>query len=249
MPENFHIVIPARLQSTRLPRKVLLDIAGKPMIQHVWERAISVGALSVTVATDSDEIRQVCEAFGASVCMTSAAHESGTQRIAEVATEMAWGESEIVVNVQGDEPNMPAQAVIEAAALLRDTPDADIATLATPILDRAEFENPNCVKVIADQSGRALLFTRAPVPYQRTDAGFVARRHLGLYAYRTSSLQRLVAAEACALERTESLEQLRALWIGQKIVVADASQAPDAGIDTQADLDAARAHFSALGAG
>lgn len=239
MADQVHIVIPARLASSRLPRKALIDLGGVPVIQHVWRRACKAGAASVTVATDSQEIADACAAFGADVQMTAGTHQSGTDRIAEVADARGWRD-QLIVNVQGDEPFMPVVAIRQVITLLEDNPSADLATLATPIDDDAQWRDPNCVKVVTDAAGFALLFSRAPIPFVRQPSGYEAMRHIGIYGYRADSLRRMVAAPPCVLEQTESLEQLRALWIGQRILVGRAKQTPPPGIDTQADLDAAR---------
>ncbi len=237
MADDWHIVIPARLASTRLPDKVLADLAGKPVVQRVWERAIAAGPASVCIATDSDRIASVCEGFGAEVEMTRSDHQSGSDRIAEVAARRGW-QRERIVNVQGDEPFIPVASIRQVAGLLDG--DADIATLCVPIDDREQFEDPNCVKVVCDANGFALLFSRAPIPYPREDTGMRAQRHVGIYGYRADSLARMVAEPPCDLELTERLEQLRALWLGMRIRVEVAVEAPPPGIDTEADLAAAR---------
>ncbi len=239
MHDNVHIVIPSRLASSRLPRKALLELGGRPVIEHVWRRASKVGAASVTIATDSEEIVLACERFGADVVMTASTHQSGTDRIAEVAELRGWSD-ELIVNVQGDEPFMPVAAIVQVVELLQDHPSADLATLSTPIDDAAQLNDPNCVKVVTDAAGFALLFSRAAIPFTRQEAGFVASRHIGIYGYRAASLRRLVSTPPCVLEQTESLEQLRALWIGQRILVGQAVETPPPGIDTQSDLDVAR---------
>ena len=243
---GFHVVIPARYASVRLPGKPLAPIAGRPMIQWVWERAREAGADSVTIATDHAAIASACEAFGAEVCVTAATHASGTDRIAEVATRRGWEESAVVVNVQGDEPLLPPALVAQVAELLRLRPEADMATLGTPIHDLAEYLDPNVVKLVAAADGRALYFSRAPIPWHRdgAPAGLDSQqrcsgalRHLGLYAYRVGALQRLAVTPPCHLEQVERLEQLRALWLGMRIQVDTALEVPPAGIDTPADLE------------
>jgi 3-deoxy-manno-octulosonate cytidylyltransferase (CMP-KDO synthetase) len=215
------------------------------MILHVHHRALRSGASEVIVATDDERIRAACALAGAAVELTSASHVSGTDRIAEVAARRGWGDDDIVVNVQGDEPLLPPALISQAAGLLAATPAASIATLATPIASEAEYLDPNVVKVVARQDGLALYFSRAPIPWDRDAAEgspgsaarhLGARRHLGLYAYRVSALGRLAAAPAAELERRERLEQLRALAMGLAIVVADAVEAPGPGVDTAADL-------------
>lgn len=244
MSEAWHIVIPARLASTRLPDKVLADLAGKPVVQHVWERASAAGADSVRIATDSARIAEACDAFGAQVVMTRDDHPSGSDRIAEVAAAAGW-QRERIVNVQGDEPFIPVPAIRQVACMLAEDAAADIATLSVPIVDAEQFADPNCVKVVVDGRGDALLFSRAPIPYPRHDAGVVPQRHIGIYGYRADSLARMVSAPPCALEQTERLEQLRALWLGMRIRVAQAVEAPPPGIDTEADLAAARERAAA----
>lgn len=231
------VVIPARLASTRLPRKVLALLDGKPIVQHVWERANRAQVDSVTIATDSEEIAEACNGFGADVALTAADHQSGTDRIAEVVSAREWHDA-LVVNVQGDEPFMPAAAISQVAALLQDS-GADMATLSVPLTEPELVDDPNCVKVVANAAGDALYFSRSPIPFARQDVGHGYQRHVGLYAYRADVLTRLVAGGPCSLERTESLEQLRALFMGYRIAVAEAVESPPPGIDTQADLDRA----------
>lgn len=237
---DFVVVIPSRFASQRLPGKPLLELNGKPMIQHVYERGTESGASEVVIATDDDRIADAAEAFGATVCMTRADHRSGTERIAEVAELLDWDDSQIVVNLQGDEPSMPATLVNECAALLDDV-SADIATLASPFLCREDFENPNCVKVIRDINQHAIYFSRAAIPYTR-DANQneismeAALHHHGIYAYRCGVLRKLVTAEPSPLEVSEQLEQLRALSLGMTIAVGEPSARPGIGVDTADDL-------------
>lgn len=246
---EFVVVIPARYASTRLPGKALLDIHGKPMLQHVYERGAESQATEVVIATDDERIATAAEAFGATVCMTSADHQSGTERIAEVADVLDWPDDQIVVNLQGDEPAMPADLLDQCAALLADQ-DAAIATLASPFLSQQDFENPNCVKVIRDVHGRAIYFSRAAIPFPR-DAGSegqaarAALHHHGIYAYRCGVLRELVAAEPSELEVCEQLEQLRALSLGLHIAVGVPSVRPGPGIDTPEDLERAKQEISA----
>jgi len=237
---NFVVVIPSRFASERLPGKPLLELNGKPMIQHVYERGTESGASEVVVATDNELIAEVAEAFGASVCMTSVNHQSGTERIAEVADLLDWDDSQIVVNLQGDEPSMPAVLVNECAALLDDA-SADIATLASPFLSREDFDSPNCVKVIRDINKHAIYFSRAAIPYARDETQIelamnAALHHHGIYAYRCGVLRKFVAAEASPLEVSEQLEQLRALSLGMTIVVGEPSVRPGIGVDTAEDM-------------
>ena len=229
---NFVVVIPSRYASVRLPGKPLLDIVGKPMIQHVYERGTESSARDVVVATDDERIAETCESFKATVCMTGDQHRSGSERIAEVCDIMDWNDDTIVVNLQGDEPTMPAVLIDECAALLEGS-DADIGTLASPIESDEDFQNPNVVKAVLRDDGTALYFSRAAIPYGHRD---LALHHHGIYAYRAGVLRRLVAAPPSALETAERLEQLRALSLGMSIRVAIPSVRPGAGVDTEADL-------------
>jgi 3-deoxy-manno-octulosonate cytidylyltransferase (CMP-KDO synthetase) len=233
----FRIVVPARYASSRLPGKPLLPLAGKPMIQWVVERAQRSQARQVLVATDDERIARVARAF-AEVQMTSADHPSATDRIAEVATTHGWRDDEIVVNLQGDEPLMPASLIDQVAQLLAAHASTDIATLAVPLLSSAELNDPNVVKVVADLAQRALYFSRAPIPFERDSAGAFshARRHMGLYAYRVAALKRLAAVPPSPLEELEKLEQLRALELGMEIRVAQALCAPGGDVNTPADI-------------
>ncbi|MGX5219009.1 3-deoxy-manno-octulosonate cytidylyltransferase [Pseudomonas segetis] len=249
MSQAFSVVIPARYASTRLPGKPLQDIGGKPMVQHVWEQACKSNAQRVVVATDDARIVDACKAFGAQVVLTRVDHNSGTDRLAEVATALGLEPDAIVVNVQGDEPMIPPSIIDQVAANLAAHPQAAIATLAEPIEDVAALFNPNVVKVATDVTGLALTFSRAPLPWARDafaasrehlPADVPYRRHIGIYAYRTQFLHDFVAWGPCWLENTECLEQLRALWHGVRIHVADALEAPPAGVDTQEDLDRVR---------
>jgi 3-deoxy-manno-octulosonate cytidylyltransferase (CMP-KDO synthetase) len=249
MTTAFTVVIPARFASTRLPGKPLQDIAGKPMIQHVWEQACKSSAQQVVVATDDPRIVEVCAGFGARVLLTRADHNSGTDRLAEVASQLGLAADAIVVNVQGDEPLIPPAIIDQVAANLAAHPEAGMATLAEPIEDVTALFNPNVVKVSSDSNGLALTFSRAPLPWAR-DAlaqdrnalpeGVPYRRHIGIYAYRAGFLHDFVAWGPCLLEDTECLEQLRALWHGVRIHVADALQSPPAGVDTLEDLERVR---------
>jgi 3-deoxy-manno-octulosonate cytidylyltransferase (CMP-KDO synthetase) len=250
----FRAVIPARYASTRLPGKPLADIAGRPMIQHVHDRVIASGAAEVIIATDDARVEAACAAFGAEVEMTAASHVSGTDRLAEVAARRGWSDTDVVVNVQGDEPLLPPALVSQAAALLAADPGADIATLATPVGSLEEFLDPAVVKLVRRADGRALYFSRAPIPWDRdgaaggidTQTRFAgAWRHLGLYAYRVGSLRRLAAAPPSPLEVAEKLEQLRALHLGMAIVVGEAVERPGPGVDTPADLERVQALLSA----
>jgi 3-deoxy-manno-octulosonate cytidylyltransferase (CMP-KDO synthetase) len=242
----FRVVIPARYASSRLPGKPLVSIGGKPMIQWVYERARASQAREVLIATDDLLIVSAAHSFGAETVMTAATHESGTDRIAEVARLQGWADSDIVVNVQGDEPVIPPALIDQVASLLQSNPSAQIATLATPITSLSEFMDPNAVKVVTDGEGRALYFSRAPIPWGRDGAaaGFAsqtsfagARRHVGIYGYRVSGLLRLASLERTALEQHEKLEQLRALENGLEIRVADSVEQPGPDVNTAADLE------------
>jgi 3-deoxy-manno-octulosonate cytidylyltransferase (CMP-KDO synthetase) len=246
---RFTVVIPARHSSQRLPGKPLLDIAGKPMIRHVWERAGQAGAQAVVIATDDARIFEACETFGAHVVMTSSDHPSGTDRIAEVSRTLDWDDDELIVNVQGDEPLIPPPLIAQAAGLLHGRPDAQMATLCTPIHDLVEYMDPNVVKVVAREDGSALYFSRAPIPWHRESApaGLASQtrcrdalRHIGLYAYRAGALRTLADTPACPLETIERLEQLRALWLGFTILTDIAGETPGPGVDTQAQLEEVR---------
>jgi len=240
---DFVIVIPSRYASTRLPGKALRDINGKPMLEHVYRRGVESAASEVIVATDDERIADVAEGFGARVCMTGDQHRSGTERIAEVCDLMDWNDDKIVVNLQGDEPTMPATLIDQCAGLLGNS-DADIATLASPIASQEDFENSNVVKVVVSDDGNAIYFSRAAVPYARLadrqeQARNAALHHHGIYAYRCGVLRQLVAAEPSELEVCEQLEQLRALSLGMTIRVAVPAERPGAGVDTEEDLEAA----------
>ena len=238
---NFVVVIPARYASERLPGKPLRDINGKPMIQHVYERGRESQARELVIATDDQRIADACDVFGATVCMTSDQHRSGSERIAEVCDIMDWPDETVIVNLQGDEPTMPAQLIDQCAALLEDS-DADIGTLASPIASAEDFANPNVVKVVVDAAGNALYFSRSPIPHESAD---LALHHHGIYAYRAGVLRRLVAAPASDLELAERLEQLRALSLGMQIRVAIPATRPGAGVDTEADLQAVSRQMAA----
>jgi 3-deoxy-manno-octulosonate cytidylyltransferase (CMP-KDO synthetase) len=233
-------VIPARYGSTRLPGKPLEDIGGRPMIEWVHGQAVRSGASEVIVATDDARIVAACERFGARAELTSTDHESGTDRIAELARRLEWDNGRIVVNVQGDEPFLPPGLIRQTADLLAASPQAAIATLATPIESEAELRDPNNAKVVTDRHGWALYFSRAPIPWPRDAAFAGAQRHIGLYGYRVGDLKAITAAAPCALERAERLEQLRALWLGYRIIVATAAELPPPPVDTEHDLGIAR---------
>ena len=243
---DFVVVIPARYASFRLPGKPLRIIAAKPMLQHVYERAIDSGAKEVVIATDDERIAAAANEFSAHCCMTSTEHKSGSDRLAEVARARDWTDETIIVNLQGDEPLMPPQLIDQCAVLLDDS-RAAVATLASPFQSQADFENPNNVKVVVDLEGFALYFSRAGIPYSRStknidQARSAALHHHGIYAYRNAVLQKFVAAPQSPLEVAEQLEQLRVLGLGMKIKVGIPAVRPGPGVDTEEDLaEAARA--------
>ena len=242
---EFTVVVPARYASTRLPGKPLADIGGRPMIAWVHEQAARSGAAEVVVATDDERIAAACEAFGAHAEMTGAEHASGTDRIAELARRLGWDDGRIVVNVQGDEPLLPPALIAQVAALLDEHADAGLATLMTRIGSEQEFRDPNIVKVVTDRAGYAIYFSRAPIPWPRDGDAGSPRRHIGLYAYRVGELKAISAEPPCTLETIERLEQLRALWLGYRIAIADAAEPPPRGVDTPEDLEAVRAAVAA----
>lgn len=237
---RFTVVIPARYASTRLPGKPLRLIAGEPMIQHVYRIATRSAADEVWIATDDARIEDAARGFGANVCMTAAEHTSGTERLAEVCEQLRWPDDLVVVNLQGDEPLMPPSLIDQCAGLL-DSTTADMATLASELFSAADYEDPNVAKIVVDANDNALYFSRAAIPFSRDkDSLELARatslRHHGIYAYRRHVLATLVAAEPCAMEECEKLEQLRALWLGLTLKVGRADVRPGPGVDTEEDL-------------
>lgn len=256
---RFRVAIPARYASTRLPGKPLRLLAGRPLLEHVYRRALASGALEVVIATDDRRIRDAAESFGAPVCMTSSEHLSGTDRLAEVAARRGWPDEAIVVNLQGDEPQMPPALIRQVAAELEDHPTAGIATVCARIRQSAEVFDPNVVKVVLDRERFALYFSRAPIPWHREafrigggdltelPADTVWFRHIGLYAYRVAVLRSFPRLASAMVERAESLEQLRALWQGIRIHVAEATEAPPPGVDTEADLARVAAELTGSG--
>ncbi|MEW5893330.1 MAG: 3-deoxy-manno-octulosonate cytidylyltransferase [Pseudomonadota bacterium] len=250
---DFYAVVPARYASTRLPGKPLLDIAGRPMVVRVAERARASGAKEVWVATDHDEVARVVKAHGFEVCMTSPDCASGTDRLAEVAAQLNWPDDAVVVNVQGDEPLIEPALIRATAETLVQHPDAAIATVCHPLHDMEEVLSPNVVKVVLDKAGYALYFSRAPIPWAR-DAwagasparlpeGLPVYRHVGLYAYRVDFLHAYPRLERPAIEAFESLEQLRALWHGYRITVLTTERPSPPGVDTAEDLEKVRQLF------
>ncbi len=253
MQKAFKVVIPARYDSSRLPGKPLVDIAGKPMVLHVCDRAKEAGAVEIVVATDDARILNVVKNYGFDAVMTSAAHHSGTERLAEVTELYAWKSDDIIVNLQGDEPLIPPKYIALAASALAEQSVAGIATLAAKITDTDEIFNTNAVKVVLDKHHYALYFSRAAIPWDRDAFQQVAvqsaktdvyLRHIGLYAYRVSFLRRYIQWDMSVLEGVEILEQLRILWEGEKILVAKVPVAPEAGVDTEEDLQRVVRKFS-----
>lgn len=244
----FHAVIPARYAAQRFPGKVLADLDGLPLVAHVARAARASGAVDVVVATDDDRVQQAMAEAGVDCILTRADHPSGTDRVEEVATVRGWDDAAIVVNVQGDEPRMPPDIIAACAAALANNPGADIATPVHRITDVAAYLSPHVVKVVRDADGTGRYFSRAPIPASRDallagtpslpQAG--AWRHIGLYAYRRAALSRLAAAAPAPTERAESLEQLRALWMGMRIVTVEADTMPASGVDTPEDLERLR---------
>ncbi len=251
---KFKVVIPARHASSRLPGKPLLDIGGKPMVQHVYERSVESGAEEVVVATDDARIQTAVEAFNGKACMTSENHLSGTDRLAEVVEQRGYADADIVVNVQGDEPLIPPQLIRQVAEILETHASAAVATLCTPITTAAEIFDPHVVKAVMDENGYALYFSRAAIPWDR-DAFIVSTdsmpenslhyRHIGIYAYRAEFLKHYSQLAVSPLETMESLEQLRVLWHGYKIAMAVADTVPGHGVDTESDLEQVRIQMGA----
>jgi 3-deoxy-manno-octulosonate cytidylyltransferase (CMP-KDO synthetase) len=250
---DFKVVIPARFGSTRLPGKPLIEIVGKPLVQHVYDRAAESAAAEVVVATDDERIATIARAFGAHVCLTGSHHQSGSDRIAEVLEKLAWPEDTYVVNLQGDEPCMPAALINQVAEDLQEHHAAAMTTLAGSIADREQLFDPHVVKVVTDAEGYALYFSRAPIPWHRDEffKGDVPlpksaefRRHIGLYAYRAGFLRRYVNWTPPPVEVAEALEQLRVLWNGERIHVSRAVREPGPGIDTRDDVATVEALLS-----
>ncbi|ABR75078.1 3-deoxy-manno-octulosonate cytidylyltransferase [Actinobacillus succinogenes] len=257
---TFTVIIPARFASSRLPGKPLADIAGKPMIRHVWEKARRSGASRVVVATDNEQVKNAVLQFGGEVCMTSEKHNSGTERLAEVVEKLDIADDEIIVNIQGDEPLIPPVIVQQVAANLAKY-RVNMASLAVKIEDVQELFNPNAVKVLTDQAGYVLYFSRAAIPWNRDEFADIAAntknlddlrlgdhylRHIGIYAYRAGFIKRYVQWQPTALEKIESLEQLRVLWYGERIHVELAEEVPAVGVDTPEDLEKVRSILTAF---
>lgn len=243
---EYRVIIPARFASTRFPGKVLVDIAGKPMIQHVYERAIESGAESVIIATDDSRIRKVAEEFGATICMTASEHTSGTERLAETVVAMGYSEDEIIVNVQADEPLVPPIVIRQVAEDLEKYENARVATLYEPVKTIEELYDTNHVKVVLNKRGYALYFSRAPIPWDREHFQPVPRkkqrlegeyyRHVGIYAYRVGFLQEYTEWESSPLEEIERLEQLRVLWNGGRVHLTQTKEPVPLDVNTEADL-------------
>lgn len=242
----FTVIIPARYDSSRLPGKPLADIGGKPMVEWVHAQALQAGADRVIIATDNEKVASVVEGFGGEVCMTSADHESGTERLAEVIKKLNISDDHIIVNVQGDEPLIPPAIIAQVAENLANS-QSPMATLAVEIRDEEEVFNPNAVKVVVNQANQAVYFSRATIPWDRDN--FAQKpphitspllRHIGIYAYRAGFVNTYIDWPASPLEKIEKLEQLRVLWYGESIHVDVAAIAPPAGVDTQQDLELVR---------
>jgi len=245
---SFQVIIPARYASTRLEGKPLCEIKGRPMIAHVYEKAIQSGASKVIIATDDQRILEVAQKIGAECYLTDSNHLSGTDRIAEIISKLNIPDEEIIVNLQGDEPTMPPALIKQVAIILSEQPQAQVATLCEPFEDEKDIFNPNMVKVVRDQNNFALYFSRAPIPWVRKNFTNVSGqsgetghfRHIGLYAYRAGFLKQITQLPACNIENDESLEQLRVLYYGGRIYVANACEKPGIGIDTPEDLEKLR---------
>jgi 3-deoxy-manno-octulosonate cytidylyltransferase (CMP-KDO synthetase) len=243
---DFYVFIPARYDSKRLPGKVLMDLHGKPMLQHVFERAKFSGAKDVIIATDDLRIKKVAEGFSAKVCITKRTHQSGTTRIAEAQQKIGFRDDDIIVNVQGDEPLIPAEIIKQVANNLAKHEIASTATLCMPITSRDELFDPNVVKVVKDKNNFALYFSRAPIAWERDNFSNMNTnnaelkcshfRHVGIYAYRVKFLQEYCRLKPCFLEDAEKLEQLRILWHGKKIHIDLAKKTVPAGVDTKLDI-------------
>ncbi len=253
---DFVVVIPARYASTRLPAKALVDIAGRPMVVHVADRARRSGAREVWVATDDQRILEAVQAHGHQAAMTDADHASGTDRIAELASRQGWTDASIIVNVQGDEPRIAPELIREVAQVLESDGEAAMSTACHELHRDQDLFDPNVVKVVLDAKQHALYFSRATIPWARDafarscdaiPSGLPVYRHIGIYGYRCAFLKRYAMLESPAIERFEALEQLRALWHGMRIAVAITEHAPEAGVDTPADLEAVRRLFAAGG--
>ncbi|MFK5983952.1 MAG: 3-deoxy-manno-octulosonate cytidylyltransferase [Pseudomonadota bacterium] len=248
MKTSYNIIIPARYASSRLPAKPLIKIAGKTMLQHTYERACLSQAEEVIIATDDKRILESTKQYTENVILTSNNHQSGTDRLAEVVDKLSWHDNTIVVNVQGDEPLILAEHIQQVADMLNNQQDAGISTLCYRIQSIDDLFNPNIVKVVCDINGYALYFSRAPIPWNRDEFGELKTkptelpentayfRHIGMYAYRAKTLRKYQSLKSIEIEQTESLEQLRAMYYGIKIVVGETQKQPGHGVDVEADL-------------
>ncbi|MFC3909535.1 3-deoxy-manno-octulosonate cytidylyltransferase [Legionella dresdenensis] len=238
---GFHIIIPARYQSTRLPGKLLMDIAGQSVIERVYRQAVQAKPASITIAADNDKIADHVSNFGAEVIMTSVDHPTGTDRLAEVISRKGFGDDDIIVNVQGDEPFIAPALITQVANMIAGS-DAPVATLCWPIEKFEQLHNPNVVKVVRDQFNQALYFSRSAIPAHRDEPDSIRNsfRHIGLYAYRAGFVKQFVNLPPCVIEHCEALEQLRVLWSGYKIRVDIACAPPQQDINTLEDLEHAR---------
>lgn len=250
-----YVVIPARYHSSRLPGKPLMDIAGKPMIQHVYEQASKASVDDVIIATDDERIVNAVKTFGGHVCLTKVSHQSGTERISEVIQQCNMRDTDTIVNIQGDEPFISLSLIEQLIKNLQEHAMASVATLCEPIKRIEDLFSPNVAKVLMDQKGYALYFSRAPIPWyrdgfalseRRLPEAFIYYRHLGVYAYPASFVKQYVQWEASPVEKIESLEQLRVLWYGHKIHVEIAVESIGPGIDTAEDLERARKQFEII---
>ena len=244
---SFKVVIPARMNSVRLPGKPLVDINGQPMIKHVYDKAVNSGAVSVVIATDNNEVAEVARNFGARVCMTSSDHKSGTERIAEVAEALGYDDDDIIVNLQGDEPLMPSSIIHDVANSLDVHDSAKVATIASEITKIDDLFNPSIVKVVTNKRGYAIYFSRAPIPWERDNFASDEKtmqckhfRHIGIYAYRVGFLQDYLKTVECDIEKYEKLEQLRILWNSNRIHVSITTEDIPIGVDTKEDLELVR---------
>ena len=248
MRDNFTVIIPARLSATRLPGKPLLEIAGKPLIQHVYESAVNSSAERIIVATDDERIKKTVETFGGNAVMTGGQHKSGTDRIAEAIDRLKIPDDTLIINIQGDEFGLPPEIINQLPAAMSALPDIPMATLCEPIMDRRDLDNPNIVKVIFNRENTAIYFSRSPIPWSDAslkghgDTGFPYQpfRHIGIYGYSAGFLRIFTGLAHCLLEQSEKLEQLRALYYGYPIHVEEACAACGVGIDTPEDLELAR---------
>ncbi len=241
MKNGYSIIIPARYGSSRLPGKPLLQIKGKPLIQHVYETASTTKAKEIIIATDNDDILNTATSFGCRAILTSEKHQSGTDRVAEIVEKLDFDDDEIIINLQGDEYGLQAELIDSLASNLSLNIDSDVATLCEPIQNIDDYTNPNIVKVVFDNNNKALFFSRSPIPAETSGKLPVkAYRHIGLYAYRVNYLMKFTKFERCDLEKTEKLEQLRIIYNKGRIQMMITDKAKGIGVDTEKDLQAAR---------